>query len=140
IRMALKKLLQGEEINAKVYYKKLNDIEVGEGSFLASDKPLVQQNLSLDVREGAEIKLTVEADKLNVRSVTGGIARLSGTAKFMDASLGTGGILKAKDLITVNSTISITTGGQADINATELVEAKIKAGGEVTVYGNPKKI
>src|SRR5690606_33900350 len=99
-----------------------------------------QESLSLDAREGAGIQLILDVDKLNVRSVTGATARLSGSAKFMEASLGTGGILKAKELETASTSISITTGGQADIYATDSVEAKIKAGGDVTVYGNPRSI
>ncbi len=140
IRMPLKKLLQGEEIQAKVYYRDLQKIEVGEGSFLSGAQVMKQEYLSLDAREGSEIRLMVEVGKLNVRSVTGATARLSGSAKFMEASLGTGGSLKAKELATAHTSISITTGGQAGIFATDLVEAKIKAGGDITVYGNPRKI
>lgn len=140
IRMPLKKLLKGEEINVKLYYMELHAVDASEGSFVSSSQPIEQAMLSLTAKEGSEIKLDVVVDKLNVKSVTGATVTLSGKSKYQEVSLGTGGILKAKDLKTVQTSLSITTGGQADVNASDIVDVKIKAGGDVTVYGNPKKI
>jgi len=34
----------------------------------------------------------------------------------------------------------VNAGGVAEVRATELVEAKVRAGGEIRVHGNPKTI
>ena len=140
IRMKLKKLLDGEEVTAKVYYKSLESIDASEGSYVAGDNVFKQASIKVNAKEGAEIRLNIEVQKAELRAVTGGTLQIKGTATNQDASVGTGGILRAEGLETSQTTVTITTGGEADVRATELVDAKVRAGGTITVFGSPKQI
>ena len=51
-----------------------------------------------------------------------------------------GGIYEGKDLKTNQTTITANAGGEADIFATDFVDAKVRAGGDITIYGKPKQI
>jgi len=79
-------------------------------------------------------------EKVDLRSVTGGIVTLSGTANELEATLGTGGILDAKNLRASAVEVSINAGGEASVFASEMVDAAVKAGGDIVIYGNPKKV
>jgi len=140
IRMSLKKLLDGEEVTAKVYYKSLESIDASEGSYIISDDVFKQASIKVNAKEGSEIRLNLDVQKAELRAVTGGILQIKGTATNQDASVGTGGILRSNDLQTSQTTVKITTGGEADVRATELVDAKVRAGGTITVFGSPKQI
>ena len=140
IRMAFKKSFEGEEITAKVYYKQIDEVQASEGSYISNSSVIKQKIFTLEARHGSSIKLNLNVDKVNVRSVTGGIVILSGEARNMAVNLGTGGVLKAKDLVAENANVKVTTGGQSDVNVTDLLEVTIKAGGDVNVYGNPQTI
>jgi hypothetical protein len=140
VRMSLNKLLDGEEIKAKIYYKNLHSIEVNEGSFVTTDEIFNQTSISLEAKEGAEIKLKLAVQKLKLRAVSGGIIKIQGKATNQDVSIGTGGILEAENLETEQTTIKITTGGEAQIRASEYVDAQVRAGGTITIFGNPKQI
>ena len=140
IRMALRKLLEGEDVSAKLYFKEINEINASEGSYVICDTPIKQTALKVDAKEGSEIRLTLDVKKANLRAVTGGILKIQGKATNSDVSLGTGGVLQAMDLQTVQTTIKITTGGEADVRASELVDAKVRAGGNVVVFGSPQQI
>lgn len=140
IRMSLKKLLDGEEVSARLYYKTLESIDASEGSYIISDDVIEQASIKVNAKEGAEIRLNIDVQKAEIRAVTGGIIKIKGTAVNQDASIGTGGILRANDLETSQTTVKITTGGEADVRATELVDAKVRAGGTITVFGSPKQI
>jgi len=140
IRMSLKKLLDGEEVTAKVYYKSLESIDASEGSYIISDDVFKQASIKVNAKEGSEIRLNLDVQKAELRAVTGGILQIKGVATNQDASVGTGGILRANDLQTYQTTVKITTGGEADVRATELVDAKVRAGGTITVFGSPKQI
>ena len=48
--------------------------------------------------------------------------------------------LKASNFISKQSTVSVSAGGEASIHATDFVDAKVKAGGEIYIYGSPKQI
>ena len=140
VRMSINKLLDGEEIKAKIYFKTLNNIDVNEGSFVTSDEVFNQTSISLSAKEGAEIRLKLAVQKLKTRAVSGGIIKIEGNATNQDVSIGTGGILEAENLEPEQSTIKITTGGEAQIRASEFVDAKVTAGGNITIFGNPKQI
>ncbi|MFY0482466.1 head GIN domain-containing protein [Flavobacterium sp. PLA-1-15] len=140
VRMKLKKLLDGESVTAKVYYKSLESIDASEGSYVAGDAIFKQASIKLNAKEGSEIRLNIDVQKAELRAVTGGTLNIKGTATNQDASVGTGGILRAEGLETSQTTVTITTGGEADVRATELVDAKVRAGGTITVFGSPKQI
>ena len=140
IRMAVKNILDGEDVSVKLYFKDINEISANEGSYVICDTPIKQTAMKVDTKEGAEVRLNLDVKKANLRAVTGGILKIKGKATNSDVSIGTGGVLQAEDLQTVQTSIKITTGGEADIRASELVDAKVRAGGNITIYGSPQQI
>lgn len=140
IRMGLKTVLEGENVSAKLYFKQLDEISANEGSIITCESTIKQTVLKVETKEGSEIRLDLDVKKVNLRAVTGGILIIKGVATNSDVSLGTGGILEAEDLQTVQTSIKITTGGEAAIRASELVDAKVRAGGNITIYGSPQQI
>jgi hypothetical protein len=140
LRMPFPKLLSGEDISVKLYFKNIESIAVSEGSQVSSEAKFKQTIMDLNAREGAEIKIDLDVEKVNVKAVTGGIIELSGQASNQDVTLMTGGILKSKELETSQTTISVSAGGNAEVYATTLVDAKVRAGGSIYIYGSPKQI
>lgn len=140
LRMPFPKLLSGDAISIKLYYKNIDDITANEGSSISSDAVFKQTIFDLNAKEGARINLKVDAQKVNVKAVTGGIIELSGAAVNQDVIIMSGGVLKSKNLLTSQTTVSLSAGGNAEINASTLVDAKVKAGGTVSIYGKPKQI
>ncbi|TDE06803.1 head GIN domain-containing protein [Flavobacterium hiemivividum] len=140
LRMPFPKLLSGNDISIKLYYKNIDGIAASEGSYISSEETFEATIMDLNAREGAEIHLNLDVDKVNVKAVTGGIIELSGKALNQDVVLMSGGVLNSKDLHTSQTTISVAAGGNAEIHATTLVDAKVKAGGSIYIYGSPKQI
>ena len=140
IRMPFPQLLSGDDISVKLYFKEIEGIGASEGSYVSSETKFKQTILNLNAKSGAVINIDIDVDKVNVKANAGGIIELSGEALNQDVVITSGGILKAKDLHTIQTTISVSAGGNAEIYATTLVDAKVKAGGSVYVYGKPKQI
>jgi hypothetical protein len=141
IRMKLTKLLQGEDIEATVYYKgNITQVEASEGAYVGSSDTFTATAFELNAKEGATIKLNLEVSKLNTVAGSGGILELSGSAANHDVVLKSGAILNGKNLETTQTVIAINGGGEAEVYATELVEAKTRAGGDIDIYGNPKQV
>jgi hypothetical protein len=140
LRMPFPKLLSGSDISISLYFKDINAITAGEGSYVSSEHIFKETILDLNAREGAEIVLKLDTQKVNVRAVTGGKIELSGNSMNQDVTIMSGGILESKELVTSQTAISVSAGGSAEINATMLVDAKVKAGGTIFIYGNPKQI
>jgi type V secretory pathway adhesin AidA len=96
--------------------------------------------LDLNATSGGEIDLEISVDKVNIKVNAGGIVSISGDATYQNVTITSGGILNAKDLETDQTAISVSAGGQSEIRATTLVDAKVKVGGSIFIYGKPKQI
>lgn len=141
IRMPFPKLLSGDAVSIKLYFKNIDGIDANEDSYVSSDVVFNETILDLNAREGAQINLELDGTKkVNVKAVSGGIIELSGNAVNQDVVIMSGGVLKAKELETSQTSINVSAGGNAEINASVLVDAKVKAGGAIYVYGKPEKI
>lgn len=140
IRMPLTKLLEGDNISATVYYKKIDAIEANEGSSIAIEATLKSTSFDIKAKEGAQIKVKLDVDKLTVRVANGSYITLEGKATNQDVLVNSGGKYEAKKLITNQTVITSNAGGEADVYASDLVDAKVRAGGDILIYGKPKQI
>ena len=75
-----------------------------------------------------------------IKAVTGGDIELTGQVIDQDISLNTGGIFRGKTLESETTSVSIKAAGEAYINASLLADIKIRAGGDVYIYGHPEQI
>ncbi|SCY85771.1 head GIN domain-containing protein [Flavobacterium caeni] len=140
IRMRTGKLLEGEAIEAKVFFKNLTRIDANEGSFIGCDKTFKQGSIYASAQEGAQVKLKIETESAEFKAATGGKVKVSGTAKNVDIALGAGGFLEGKSLESQTAKVDVKAGGEAEIHASELADARVTAGGKIVFYGNPKQI
>lgn len=140
LRMPFPKLLSGNDIKIDLHFTKLESIDANEGSYISSDFPFEQTTISLNTKEGAQIKAELNVDKAILRAVSGGILDVIGKTKSQSVIIASGGILEGKDLVSEQTEINVSAGGKAEIHATTLVEAKVKAGGSIYIYGKPNQI
>lgn len=140
IRMPLNRLLDGDNISVTVYYKDINAVEANEGSRVACGDKIAVNSFDIIAKEGSEVKLIVETGNLDVKASGGAKVNVSGSSKNQSVIINSGGIYEAENLETEQASITCNAGGEADIYATDLVDAKVRAGGNITIYGKPKKI
>jgi hypothetical protein len=140
IRMPLTKLMSGDEAKVTLYFKKIQSIDANEGSRVNCADIFKQTTLDLAAQEGAEIIAVLDVEKTSIKAYSGGIIKIIGKAVTQSVLINSGGILEAGDLETSQTTVSLSAGGSADVKASTLVDAKVKAGGTVTVHGKPKEL
>lgn len=140
IRMPFSQTMGGEDISVTLYYKNIEAVEANEGSRISSSETFKATIFDIITKEGAEVKINLEVDKLNVKGTSGGIITVSGTAKNQDLLINSGAVYNAEKLETEQTTITVNAGGEADVYATNLVDAKVRAGGNITIYGKPRQI
>ena len=141
IRLPLGKLLKGDDISATVYYKKLEAVEANEGSRISSEKEIKAISFDIITKEGSEVVLkNLNADKLTVRCGISSIVTIKGTVKNQDIVSNSGAKYDGEYCTTQQTTVTVNAGGIANVYATDLVDAKTRAGGTITIYGKPKQI
>ncbi len=140
IRMPLTKMFSGEDISVTVYFKNIVAVQANEGSRIASEDRIISSEFEIITKEGSEVKLNLETEILTARVANGSKINLVGKAKKQDVLVNSGGIYEAEKFKTSDTNITGNAGGEANIFATNIVNAKIRAGGTILIYGKPKQI
>lgn len=141
IRMQIGKIFSGYKTFVDLYYSdKILVIDVNEDARIVTRDNIKQEVLELKAQEGGELIVNAEVEQMLIKSVSGGVIRTTGSSNLQDVQINTGGVYEGKDFNTNFCTINVNAGSRAEINAKDYVKATVKAGGEVLVYGNPKKL
>ena len=127
------------EVLVKLYYsKEIEVVDANEGATITG-KEIKQNKLEVRSQERAFINLVVKVKYLEVRAISGGIVKLSGTAKNQTIDADLYGIYNGFNLkAAATSTVKSGTGAKAEIFAGETLTAKVSFGGSIFYKGNPE--
>ncbi len=140
IKMKLEETFDGNTTRVKLYYTKIDVIDVNEGAKVISNDAIEQFEIDLNAQEGGKIDVKLNVTYTNIRSVTGAHIKAYGKTEHQDISIYTGGVFHGEALKSQNTDVSIRIAGEAHVNAKKMVNAKVRAGGTISIYGNPKRI
>ena len=140
IRMKFDRSFDGTQTFVEVYYTNVSTIDANEGAIIVSNETMTQPFLALKAQEGGKIIIGLDVDNLESKAVSGGIIEASGKAKVQEVLLNTGGIYEAEKLLTEQTKIKVSAGGNAVVSASVLADAKVRAGGYIEIHGNPETI
>lgn len=140
IKMNINKLFDGNKTKVVLYYKTVDIIDANEGAKVYSKDAIKQYEIDLRAQEGGRIEVSVNVEYINIKAVTGGVIRTSGDSQSQKVALLTGGIYNGESLETTKTEVSINAAGEAHVNASKIVDVKIRAGGDVFIYGNPETV
>lgn len=140
IKMNLERIFNGDDTKVTLYYTSFDILDVNEGAKIYSKDDIKQYEIDLKSQEGGTIDVKLNVTYANIKAVTGGVVTASGMSKNQKVTLLTGGVYQGEGLKTEKSEVSINAAGEAYINASKLVDIKIRAGGDVFIYGNPETV
>ena len=123
----------------KLYYNNNIDIiDANEGSTITG-KDFNQSKLEVNSQERAFINLTSQVSYLKVRVSSGGIIKLSGTAKNQEVNIDLYVVYNGFAMkIAGNSDVFAGTGAKAEILAGETLSARVNFGCSIFYKGNPE--
>lgn len=141
IKMDFENHMDGEDVEAKVYYtEELTLLDANENAKIFSEGTFKGKEVKIAVQEGADVEMKVDIDNLYVKSTSGSVVTLTGNAKIQEVVANAGGKVYNKDLDTEETKVTVNAGGTAEIKASKKADAKVRAGGNISIYGNPKEI
>ena len=140
IKMEFEKIFDGDATEVVLYYTSFDTIDVNEGAKVESEDEIKQFEVNLRAQEGGSINVPVNVSLINIKSVTGGIIEAKGTCKEQTIALRTGGIYKGTNLESQYTDVTINAAGEAYVRASKQVDATVRAGGNVYIYGKPETI
>lgn len=141
IKMEFDNFMDGNEAKATLYFTEpLELIDANENAKIKSDETIKGDRVEIKAQEGGVIDLKVAIADLYTKSISGSEVTLTGNARLQEVMVNTGGKIYNKALNTEETTVVVNAGGRADVNASQKVNAKVRAGGYIYIYGNPKDV
>lgn len=140
VRMKIDRSFNGNTTFVAVHYKTLDIIDANEGATVVGNELIEQDNIELRAQEGGKIQVGLDTKRVNIRSVTGGKIVTRGKSQFQEIVLNTGGIYEGREFETKDTNVTIRAAGEAEIKASGIVNVKIRAGGDVIIYGDPETV
>lgn len=117
--------------------RNIDIIDVNEGAVFYSDDIINQLKITLKAQEGAHIDLQLEVKYLTAKVVSGSNITTKGTVKSQDIEVANGGVYDAFNLKSEHTKVVAGTGGKANINVTDILDAAVRFGGNVFYKGSP---
>lgn len=141
IKMDFENSMDGEDVLAKVYYtEELTLVDANEGAKITAESTFKASEASIAVQEGGKVEMKVNVENLYVKSTSGSVITLTGSATNQEVVANAGGKVFNEKLDTETTKVTVNAGGSAEIKASVLADAKVRAGGSISIHGNPKKI
>ena len=141
IRLSLDNIWSKNNTKITLYTKDLSTVDANEGSLVTVSGEIKGRELTFRSQEAADIQAAqVNAQKVNVKSISGGKVTLDGKAKEQVVEINTGGHYYGRDLRTQNTEVKAGTAGRGEVYASDYVKATAKLGGTVEIFGNPAEV
>lgn len=141
VKMEFDNQMDGGNVTVKVYHSEiLTFIDANEGAKISSEFTVTGDEVKIAAQEGGKIDLNVDIDNLEVKSTSGAEIKLMGKADRQEAIVNSGGKVYNEKLKTVETKITVQAGGRANVHASDKMDAKVRAGGSIYIYGNPKDL
>ncbi|WP_171037009.1 head GIN domain-containing protein [Maribacter algarum] len=141
VKMEFDNQMDGGNVTVKVYHSEtLTFIDANEGAKISSEDTAKGDEVKIAAQEGGTIDLNVDIDNLEVKSTSGAEITLTGKATIQEAIANSGGKVYNDKLKTIETKVTVQAGGSASVHASDKMNAKVRAGGSIYIYGNPKDL
>ena len=121
-----------------VTIKDVKSLRTSSAGNIVGETPIKCDDIEIGASSSGDISLELHAKKVDLDISSAGDIKLTGDAESLRASLSSAGSLKAFDFEVKEADVSVSSAGDADINATDKLVARASSAGDINYKGNPK--
>ncbi len=141
LRISLKfpETIANGKAKIKIYFNKdIAIIDANEGATVTG-KGFEQAQIEVKVQEGAFMNLVIKTNHLKVKASSGGVLKLSGSAKNQNVDVDLGGVYHGYNMNVTNmSIVRAGSGAKAEVKASKILDVKVTFGGSIYYKGTPE--
>jgi hypothetical protein len=104
---------------------------------MANDLVKWGDKIYLSASSGSSIKATVDAPNIEGEASSGADLELNGRTRVLKLEASSGATLKAMGLLSENTVVNVSSGANATVHASVMLDAKASSGATVSYKGNP---
>lgn len=118
----------------------LEALKISSAGDCVAQTPFSCEDLRLSISSAGDLKLEVEARRIDLDISSSGDADLAGTAEEFNVNLSSAGDLNAYDLIAANVDVEVSSAGDARVHATEEISMSASSAGNIYYKGDARVI
>jgi hypothetical protein len=124
-----------------VYYTAtIENISAGTDTVVTSKDEIKGKSFNLSAAADSKILLNLNVKNLNVAAAADSQVKIDGKAELLVAAIASDAQFNVKELSAEDVQIVLASDAQALITAKGTVDATVASDGQLTIYGNPKKV
>jgi hypothetical protein len=131
------RIVKEDEISIRLPYSQLVKIDAAAGAVITSARDMKVKDIDLVASSGGKIELSLDAQNINAKVVQVSDIVLYGTAVSQNVSANTGGNYLAYDLECQDTYVNVSSGSQAKLTASRIIEASASSKGFIGYIGDP---
>lgn len=126
----------------KVYVtlETLEAVTATSGSDVYTKETIKVNDIAIKATSGADIRMSLYANSVGSSATSGSGIEISGVANNHSSSATSGASIDAYELRSKKATVSVSSGADINIYASESITAKASSGGDIDFKGNPEKV
>jgi ABC-type uncharacterized transport system auxiliary subunit len=121
-----------------VTIKEVKSLKTSSAGNIIGETPIKGNDIEISASSSGDISLELHAKKVDVEISSAGNIKLTGEGESLRADLSSAGDLKAFEFEVKEADVSVSSAGDADINATDKLVARASSAGDINYRGNPK--
>ncbi len=146
------------DVTVWVTYTNLRSVSASSAADIEAEERIeASGDFRVDVSSAADVELSIKADELDVRASSAGDVELDvdvnsvdasvssaggieieGSADSIDVEVSSSGDFEGYDLPCKEAEVSASSGGSAEVNVSEQLDARASSGGSIRYRGNPR--
>jgi hypothetical protein len=127
-------------INIYATMRDVRELEIrGSGKIIGETK-ITSPKLDINISGSGKANLDVDVEKISSKISGSGDLAFSGRANDFDVTVSGSGNIRARNLQTTNSSISVSGSGDCIVTVKDELKVMISGSGKVTYYGDPIKV
>ena len=126
------------DVLLRITYDGLEGITTLGDAEVRFEKPVVQDIFAIKATSGSYIRLSVDAQELDLNAYQGGQVQVDGQVDSLVALVNMGGILSGTELVCQKVDIKLNTGGKAELTVQKELEANVNTGSDFSYFGRPE--
>lgn len=124
-----------------VYYTAaLENISAGPDTMITGNDEISGKDFNLTAGADSRVTLNLNVKNLNIAAGSDSQVNVKGKTQVLVAAIASDGQFEVKGLNTEDVRIVLASDAQATITAKGIVDATVASDGQLTIYGNPKKL
>jgi hypothetical protein len=126
----------------KVYVTmpKLKELKISSAGDCKGMTPFNCDDLRVSISSAGDLKLDVEANRIDINISSSGDATLTGRTGVLDANLSSAGDLHAFDLIAETVSVDVSSAGDARVHASEEISMNASSAGNIYYKGGAEVV